>query len=503
MTSPIHAALESVRQRQRLRLMQQWAMYGLAVSGLLGLLLAVWKFQTQAPIGWPVVAALLGIGPLVAAALSAFRPSSWSAAATAVDTHYGLKDSVLSALDFVATKAPSDFQQLAISEAAARLAQVEARAVVPFVWPQRAQSALSIASLAVALLLWPLAPREAQATTETAPAVKAAVALIEDEIKQLAEIAEQQARPELNELMQELNQQLKVMQVKGLERREALATISEMQAKLAQRVKEFNPAVVDSQMKSLGEALSTADPFKPAAADLKNSDFEQAADKLEKLDRSTLDREESRAASEKLKQVAEKMKTDGLEELSKKVNELSEAAKANDPDKTRDASREMAAMVRENGIRRNLGEMLANKRSRIGDSKMMLETGDVPGDKNSLIKGKNKKSERESNNFGQGEHGKLDGAKTQLSTSRQFQQLQGQMGEGTSDRESTTSGEGQDAARREYQKAFGKYQKMSEAVLDSEPIPLGQRQLIRKYFELIRPEPESSSAVPADKAIGR
>jgi hypothetical protein len=28
---------------------------------------------------------------------------------------------------------------------------------------------------------------------------------------------------------------------------------------------------------------------------------------------------------------------------------------------------------------------------------------------------------------------------------------------------------------------------MSEAVLESEPIPLGHRQTIRKYFELIRP----------------
>ncbi len=496
MTDPIRPALEPVRLRQRLRLAQQWAMSGLAISGLLGLLLAAWKFQTQAPIGWPVVAVLLGIGPLIAAGLSTLRPSRSSAAARAVDAHYGLKDSVLSALDFVAVAVPSDFQRLHVSETAARLAQVDARAVVPFVWPRRASSVMGLAVLAVGLLLWPLAPREAQATTQTAPGVKAAVALIEEELKQLAEIAEQQARPELNELMQELNQQLKVMQVKGLERREALATISEMQAKLAQRVKEFNPAVVDSQMKSLGEALSTADPFKPAAADLKNSDYQQAADKLEKLDRSKLDRDELRAASEQLKQVAEKMKTDGLEELSKKVTELSEAAKANDPIKTRDASKEVAAMVRENGLRKDIGQMLTNKVSRLGESKAMLEMAEIPGDRNSLIKGKNKKSERESNNFGQGEHGKLDGAKTQLSTTRQFQQLQGQMGEGTSDRESTTSGEGQDAARREYQKAFGKYQKMSEAVLDSEPIPLGQRQLIRKYFELIRPEPESSPAVP-------
>ena len=71
--------------------------------------------------GWPVVAALLGCGPLVAACLSWLRPSQWSAAAKAVDAHYGFKDGVLSALDFVAIAAPSDFQQLAIFEATARM----------------------------------------------------------------------------------------------------------------------------------------------------------------------------------------------------------------------------------------------------------------------------------------------------------------------------------------------------------------------------------------------
>jgi hypothetical protein len=35
---------------------------------------------------------------------------------------------------------------------------------------------------------------------------------------------------------------------------------------------------------------------------------------------------------------------------------------------------------------------------------------------------------------------------------------------------------------------YQKYRKLSEAVLDSEPIPLGHRQTIRRYFELIRPQ---------------
>ena len=43
---------------------------------------------------------------------------------------------------------------------------------------------------------------------------------------------------------------------------------------------------------------------------------------------------------------------------------------------------------------------------------------------------------------------------------------------------------------------------MSEAVLDSEPIPLGQRETIRRYFELIRPANLDGDPAGADAAKG-
>jgi len=40
---------------------------------------------------------------------------------------------------------------------------------------------------------------------------------------------------------------------------------------------------------------------------------------------------------------------------------------------------------------------------------------------------------------------------------------------------------------------YSKYRKMSDAVLDSEDIPLGHRQTIRRYFEAIRPSAEDAA----------
>ncbi|MFM7837502.1 MAG: hypothetical protein ACKPJD_37395, partial [Planctomycetaceae bacterium] len=42
-------------------------------------------------------------------------------------------------------------------------------------------------------------------------------------------------------------------------------------------------------------------------------------------------------------------------------------------------------------------------------------------------------------------------------------------------------------AERQYRQNAQKYEALSEAALRSEPIPPGQKSLIRRYFQLIRP----------------
>ena len=80
-----------------------------------------------------------------------------------------------------------------------------------------------------------------------------------------------------------------------------------------------------------------------------------------------------------------------------------------------------------------------------------------------------------------------------------MQEITGQMsGEGDSEFETMTTEEGKETARRKVKETFAKYQKMSDAVLESEPIPLGHRQTIRRYFELIRPQAGEEDAATTD-----
>jgi len=58
-----------------------------------------------------------------------------------------------------------------------------------------------------------------------------------------------------------------------------------------------------------------------------------------------------------------------------------------------------------------------------------------------------------------------------------------------------TSPEQQQEATRQYREKVDKYEQISESVLDSEPIPLGHRQTIRRYFEMIRPQQAETDQV--------
>lgn len=93
-----------------------------------------------------------------------------------------------------------------------------------------------------------------------------------------------------------------------------------------------------------------------------------------------------------------------------------------------------------------------------------------------------------------GTSGNVFGEKTGLESESRLEQVTGVQGDGPSEFETTHSPEGRQESGRGLRDVYAKYQKLSEEVLESEPIPLGQRQTIRRYFELIRPGNEELPA---------
>jgi hypothetical protein len=311
------------------------------------------------------------------------------------------------------------------------------------------------------------------------PYVVAEAEKIEERLKDLEELAKQEPNDELKKLVQELKQMVEEMKQPGVDEREALAKLSEMQAALQAEQAQYNTGLVDGQLAALGEALSSSQCTEGAGKALQDGKHEKAAQELEMLEDPPTDRKEAKALEEKLKQVAKEMGEVGLGSMSEAAGEMAEGVKAG-RGKFQKGAKLLAKAAKDQARRKRINNFLAAEFDRLTECKCNCNGG--PEGK------KLTKSLSPSSNWGRATSGNI-GDKTNMLTEKRMEQVTGvDSGEGTSEVETTHSAEGRQNAQRGYKDVYKEYRRMSEAVLDSEPIPLGHRQTIRKYFELIRPQ---------------
>src|SRR5262245_47813574 len=183
----------------------------------------------------------------------------------------------------------------------------------------------------------------------------------------------------------------------------------------------------------------------------------------------------------------------GLGSLSSAVSDCAESIKGGKNAKVSKATKVLAKEVGNQAKRKKLNILLMGQLDDLKESKSNCQC-------NSLITGKKpEKSTSPSSSFGMTTSGNVEGDKTNLLSQRKLESITGNPGDGPSETETTASPEARQAAGRSYKDVYAKYKKMSDAVLDSEPIPFGQRQMIRKYFELIRPSNGDLADVKGEK----
>lgn len=506
MKTEIRSSLTPVRQRQRFQSTLSGATYGLFVAGLVGIAMGIYRLATGQLVSWPAVLGVLVAGPLLGGIVGTLLARPWKQAATAVDSHYELKDRTVTALEFAENAEPSPFHELQLADATSHLDKMDAKGVAPLRAPGKTPMIAATVALAGTLLLWPLQQKPAAANVGQPIGISIAANELKEDLKDLEEFAEEQEMEEIKTLIEELKEKIDELEKPETDVRKALATISEMQEKLQQEQAKYNDAMIDAQLNQLGEAMAAAEAFEGAATKLQEGDFEKAAEELEKLDEAKMERKEQRSASEKLAKVAKAMKEAGLGKLSDQVSELSDSVSENNSQKACKDCKSLSKSVSKHAKSKSLNKMMQAKLNKLSECKSMCKksgdckkcggncnksgNGQCNSENMSLAKGQAKsKSTNPSKSAGSKTAGNINGQLSKLDGTRNMQEITGQMGDqGDSETETITTQEGQENARRKVRETFAKYQKMSDAVLESEPIPLGHRQTIRKYFELIRPE---------------
>lgn len=481
----ITGKVHQVWRRQLAVQVIRWAATGLLLGSAAGLVLGVVRWATPRPFPTNWALPLLAAGPIAGALLALVRAGGQGQAAAAIDALYRFKDRTLTALDFESHHYQSPIHELQQADAEAHVARVEPWRVVPVRMPRVLPVAVGVFAAALALLLWPR-PQPLQAKP-AAPLdqVVAAAEGARESLEELKSLAKKEKDPKLEKLVRDLAAKVEQMKQPGVDVKEALAKLSEMQAAINAEQAQYNVALVDAQMQSLGEALTSSQSLEAAGQALQEGKYDKAADELEKAD-PKFDRKEAKTLKDKLKKAAKAMADGGLAELSEATTEMADSLE--DENQADGACDKLGKLAKAQGRRKKITDLLNMQCQNLGECK-----GECQNPKNNTAKFKlRKKSEKPSSNWGMATSGNTDGDPTKLDSARKREVVKGQSGDGPSEAETTHSPEGRQTATREYRDNYQKYKKMTEAALNSEPIPLGHRQTIRRYFELIRPQGEEA-----------
>ncbi len=488
----IHGFLRSVKARQQRALLIYAVVFGLWVAAGVGAILAIARLSMGLVLPPAVVVALLAAGPVAGLLAGVMIRRSWHGAAAAVDAHYHLKDRSVTALAFLGQSPLSELHQLQLSDAAEHLKTVEPCKVTPLRTPRALPVTLAVLGLAIIGLSWPMNVPQAEASALPAPDYVVAVAdnrleVLKSLRDNVEDVADQEEDKNLLEMIKKLEEKTEAMKQDGIDEKEALVKLSEQEAAVQSQL-AATPVLSEGQAQSIGNALMSAKAFEGAGKAMMDGKMEKAVQELEKVDNPEFTPKEARDAEEQLKKVAKELGDGGLGSLSGALSDLAENLKGGG-NKAKAAAKIVAREVEKQARKKKLKDLLAQDLENLKEAKCNCNS-------NSLAKGlKPEKSTSPSNNFGMGTSGNVFGDKTKLLSTRNQMELTGNPnGDGPSDTETSSSPEGREQATRSYRDKYQKYKKESDAVLDSEPIPLGQRQMIRKYFESIRPANE-----PADK----
>jgi hypothetical protein len=487
-----------LRARQQLLFALRCAAIGLVISALLGLVVGAIRLTAGLELSLIARLGLLAGGPCCGFLIGLLLPRSWHGAAVAVDRHYQLKDRTITALAFAHQPVPTDLQNLQFDDAMDHLRTFEPKAVAPLKPPRSWALALLAMLVAAVVLAWPLAAPEAAAGPTPTPEHILAIALEQkDKLavleRKLAETTQDldddkanEDKKGLKDLLEKLLEKIAELNEPSVDEREALAKLSEMQAEVQALANELNVAALDGQLSSLGTALAASSQFEGAGKALQDGKLEKAAKELEKVDEVKLTPKEAKALEEKLKQLAKQMGEAGQGSLSDAVAELADSLKGG-KGKVGKATRGLARRINSAVKRRKINDLLLAEIEDLKDCKCNCQANG--GARLRMPQ----KSDSPSSTWGRAISGNINGEKTRLPSKRSDQQVTGTPGaEGDSEVETTATPEARQQASREYQEKYQRFKKESDAVLEGEPIPLGHRQMVKKYFELIRPSKTDS-----------
>jgi hypothetical protein len=429
---------------------------------------------------WTWTCSFIVGGPLLGLVFSWLRPCGLYEAAVAIDRRHGMKDGMATAMQFMQSGDPAPIRQLQIQETGRRAQSVDPTKISPIVAPRPWIPGLALTAVAGLVTVFVGRPDEAVANIVPHEVVASQALRMDASLKKLEEFNAEELDPQVEELLKELAKNIEELKQPQMDPKEALAKLSEMEAALEEQHERLLQQNTEATLQQVGDALMLAEQMQAAGEAMAKGQMEKAAEQLEKLELPELDRQTEKSITEKLQRVENQSNGSSKQQLKSAVEQLAQGLSGGDRSKFRDGVEGLAGECKKQARRTKLADLLRKQCQCLGECKSECE-----GACKSIADG-NKKGGK---NWGLGASGNEPGDWTKQLAANPRMDVKGQESDqGDVDVETMSSQEQLQEAVREYRKQVEKYEQLSESVLSSEAIPLGHRQTIRRYFELIRPQ---------------
>ncbi len=485
----IHERVQLVRDRLQTQWTWECVSLGMIVGGLAGCCIGVARYAMSGSLSWVWVGVSLLAGPAAGVLFALIQARSIRSAAVAIDRSCGLKDRTETSLRFLASPTDdSPVRRLQIADTERHLSKVDPVFVAPIIAPRSFvwATALSCSAVVMAILSGPKFELIASAVSNEIVLKQAS--RVDAGLEELRQMQEEQKDPELEKLLREMAIKIEEMKQPGMDPKEALAKLSEMETSLQDMQKQLADPQSESQLKEVGKAMALAESLSAAGQAMSKGEMEKAAEELAKLEMPELDRKTEKAITEKLDQLKQNS-GDGAQkqQLKEALGQLSQGLSQGDKSKFKDGANGLAGECKKQGQRKKLTDFLRKQCQCLSECK---------GECECECKNQAESNKKGGTKAGLARSGNEPGDKTAKMKTGPQMNIKGQeSGQGDVDIETTTAPEQEQESIRQYKQNSEKYEALSESVLETESIPLGHRQTIRRYFEMIRPQGNETDAV--------
>lgn len=501
--------IKKIERRIFVRRVINYLPTGIILAELAGIALVVLSVVLKNPLsisatGFVALTAAIGVAAALVSAL--FADEDEAVGARSIDRTYALDERFLtshSILRNTSERSRTLAQRVQLDDCFTYLPAVKPNEVVAF----QAPKSLFYAAFPLAALLTIFVVTLPKLTLAVEKTPNETVVEVIQELKtELQEplramVRENPENENLKTLDLQLARQLRSLEEARDDPKKGLAIISSMERQIQETIEAFQIEATDRSFQDIAGALAQTSATRGAAEALLAEDYDKAAEELEKIDFDKIDAQERQKLAQRLENAAKTIRSRKQEQLAQLTEQLADELQNSKCASCKNTACQFAGKCKSQKSNKQMAKKLNCQLARLGLCKSNCAGACASCEMNCSGKSESgQKSAAKGNNDGSvagrdAASNPLTGNETAVESQRELQQIEGESTDGGVSEIKVTKTENYTPERIKttYRDDDHTFQQEREDALRNEEIPLERREVIRYYFESIRPSENAAN----------